>query len=284
MQISGSIRELRGIMDRAWAIHAAALYFVFPNHVAAVPPSGEYSYFCTTLFFSHSAMLSRDAMLNIRKFLKRAYGQRNRHPTSPFYNLMFDTITITDTFVKFDQNNDFVFEMETVFSPAEQASPILEKIEGMGQTSIDLRRPYLKLTMGLINEWYRNLTTYATKQNYGVNERWIINTLHVEEGQLICDRSAPPPGMHYTHLETPPSSAHDTGFTIMQDHAHATFYLYDLDIIELHRLSRLKTIDTVVLIPFHRFYLLEAHDESLVFKCHTRLRMEKTEISLIGYK
>jgi hypothetical protein len=262
MQISGSVSELRTIIDRAWAMNATALYFVFPNHVVALPDSGEYSYFRTTVFFSHSTILSRDDMLNIRRFLKRIWRSRQQDSTSIFHRMLFDTMTIRDDSIEFDRNPEFTFDMKTTFEPVEQASDLIEKIEQIGVTSLNTNRPYLKLTPKLLNEWYKQLGKTIRQKTYDINHNWSMNRLYMEDGALVMQRDdKEQTKFHY-----------EDGFTVMQDHSQAIFFMYDLDIIGIRRLSREMNVETVVIIPFKNFYLIEGHGESLIYKCHMRLR------------
>lgn len=264
MQISGSVSELRAIIDRAWAMDATALYFVFPNHVVALPDSGEYSYFRTSVFFSHSTVLSRDDMLNIRRFLKRIWRQRLHDENSIFHQMLFDTVTIRDDSIEFDRSPDFTFEMKTHFEPVEQASGLIEKIERIGVTSLDTQRPYLKLTPKLLDAWYKQLSASVTQKKYNVNRNWNMNRLYLEDGVLVMQRDD----------KERTTFRYRDGFTVMQDHSQAIFFMYDLDIVGFRRLSREMKVDTILVIPFQHFYLIEGHNESLIYKCHMRLRNE----------
>jgi hypothetical protein len=267
MQISGSVSELRAIIDRAWAMDATALYFVFPNHVVALPSSGEYSYFRTTVFFSHSTILSKEDMLNIRRFLKRIWHHRLHDPNSIFHRMPFETMTIRDESIEFDRSPDFTFDMKTTFEPVAQASDLIEKIERIGVTSLDTKRPYLKLTPQLLDVWYKQLSATTTQKRYDINRNWSINQLYLEDGALVMQRD----DKEQTKFSYP------DGFTVMQDHSHTVFLMYDLDIVSIRRLSREMNVETILIIPFQKFYLIEGHSEHLIYKCHMHLRKENAQ-------
>jgi hypothetical protein len=274
MLISGSVRELRAIIDRAWAMDAAALHFIFPNHVIALPRSGEYSYFRTTLFFSHSALLPKQEMLNIRRFLKRGFHSHLQDPHSLFFRVIFESIAISDEWIEFDRSPDFRFEIKTKFEIIDQASELLEKIEAIGNTSIDTRRPYLKLSPDLIEQWYKHLSSRSTYRVYGTNNNWNINKISFEQNALILERSHMRQAETFVRTDIPLRTIYTSGFTVMQDHADMTFCLYDLDIITFRRLNRELDLESIIIIPFDKFYLIEGHKNHLIYKCYLRLRSE----------
>lgn len=273
MHISGPIKEFRAILDRALAMKSM-VQFVFPNHVIIVSSQGEYVYFRTGLFISHTTVLLVEAIQNLQRFFRKAQYLRTRDIDSLFYRLLFESVKITEDTVEFDNNPDFAFELTTTFHPIPDATELAEKIRNISMTSLIPGRPYLKIKLSVLRKTYlqikpNGLILLERHTHQSLNYFWLKgHELLYERDQRVDQKRLARSTERLTFTRD---------FTVLRDFESKRFPIYDIDMVSIRRISREVPIETVVILPFENFYILEAHGESLIYKTHMRIR-EKSDV------
>ena len=266
MLISGSLKEIRTIVERALVTGADFINFIAPNQILIVHHTrDEYTFLKTNLFISHSAVLGKRGFENLRKFIKLALGTRN-NPDSPYYQIIGETISLTETSITFDNNEDLQYDMHVEFTPLEAISAINQKTEPLKLSSIDTRYPFLKVKRAWIKHIYKSVKHHdalsLSKDNHNS-----LNDLYLNEvGDLLVE----PLDGEGNYKEIVARS--ETDFIVSHKFKHHRFPVYDMDIVMLYKLSSVWPIESFVFIPYEKFYIVEAHtEEQMISKIHMKL-------------
>lgn len=271
MVISGTLKEIRTILERAIMVDAEFINFVAPDHIFIFHhTNNEYTYIKSMLFISHSLLLTKDAIQNMRKFIRRSWGGRNKSPNSPFYGILGETITIKEDEVIFDNDDGFSFEFNAGFVLLESVSPFKEKLDSFSSSKIEVDKPFLKIKPTILADIHKRFKGYG-KEVVAKNNRINLNNFSVnEEYNLIFKRVDADNRFSYL-LDNEEEQGFAIDFTVYREFSDCVFHLYDLDIFFLQQLCKARPIDNVVIIPFENFYIIEAHAEELVCKIHMKI-------------
>jgi hypothetical protein len=269
--LSGAIWELRMLIDRALDMGAQAINFAVPHHAIAVSRTGEYSYFRCSMLFSHAAALPRAELKGLQKYFRLAWRQRNQFPNSVYYRMAFDHVEITEKQIKFDQNEEFVFEYETNFVPIEQESALDDKVATLAMSAVMPGHPYIRLKPSIINTLHGQLVKHITV-HIGEHNHESLNTLVAKDGALYYMRD--PQQDHTKYIKGEKHTKFTEDFTVYKEYEGVPFFLYDIDLVTFRKLCRLSMIENIIIVPFQNFYIIEGHGEELMCKFNMRLRTE----------
>lgn len=280
VKITGRFEELYFFFQKAADSNAELIHFAPNGDVWILYSTESYVYLRSQLDITHSVYFPKNAIRNMHSLCKRSKSDSAKARRKGI-SFPLEIMEIAPEYLQFDHDRSLRTNVFTKMERGTNALDLSDRLKRLSYSVVELDKPYIRITPGLIKKYMRQVSQSAKSQGFNFKRNYTFdphadetrNLLHMHEYDFAITRAY--------HEEEPIEDqmyTFDEGYFVPRFFYGINIFLSDSDLLILSRIGQVMNIEEFYVIPFANHYVIESHDGEMLMKM-AMPRVKRMELS-----